>query len=74
MLNNLISLYSFPLEKFTTLIFFGILIFYVIFTGVLYYHWSEYSTDEVVSNITTIVYLLITLPLIGILGLIALQI
>lgn len=51
--------------------FFLCLIFYIIFTAILYYHWKEYSVDAKVTRITTLIYLSTTIPILLILGLLA---
>lgn len=40
------------------------LFIYVIFTGVLFYHWNAYSSDKKVSTATYAAYLIITVPMI----------
>ncbi|MBP9836786.1 MAG: hypothetical protein KBC78_03050 [Candidatus Pacebacteria bacterium] len=51
--------------------FYLLLMFYIVFTAVLYYHWREYSVDEKVTRITLIFYFSTTLPLLGIMGILA---
>ena len=46
-----------------TLIFYLVLGFYAIFTGVLYYHWNAYASDKRVAFATYIAYASITIPL-----------
>jgi hypothetical protein len=53
-----------PSGDLVTLVFYLVIAFYAIFTGILYYHWNAYSSDKKVSFITYVVYLVITLPLI----------
>ncbi|PIW97045.1 hypothetical protein COZ82_01715 [Candidatus Kaiserbacteria bacterium CG_4_8_14_3_um_filter_38_9] len=36
---------------------------YAIFSGVLFYHWENYSTNNSVTKITYLTFLVITLPL-----------
>ena len=36
---------------------------YAVYTGIFYYHWKSYGTDERVVNITLFTYLAVTLPL-----------
>ncbi len=57
-----------PVQTLVTFGFYGAVAVYLIFTTVLYFHWSQYSTDGGVSRITTLAYLFTTLPLITILG------
>ena len=51
--------------------FYLILMFYIVFTAILYYHWNEYSMDEKVTRITMIFYLSTTLPLLAFMGILA---
>ncbi len=53
-----------PGADIATLAFYLILIFYTIFTGILYYHWSAYTSDKKVTLATFVVYFGITIPLI----------
>jgi len=53
-----------PGADIATLAFYIILIFYTIFTGVLYYHFNAYTSDTKVALATYAVYLGITIPLI----------
>ncbi len=69
--SNLSSLI--PVEDVFSLVFYLSLGVYAVFTTILYYHWSEYSTDSIVSKITAVSYLASTLPLLGIMGLASLQ-
>ncbi len=39
------------------------LIVYVVFTGILFYHWNAYSSDRKVSTATYAMYLIITVPM-----------
>jgi|GEM_PF-886418 hypothetical protein len=47
---------------------------YAIFSAVLYYHWSTYSTDQQISRITLITFFVSTFPLLLIMALILLTI
>jgi hypothetical protein len=53
-----------PGADIATLAFYLILIFYTIFTGVLYYHWNAYTSDKKVAFVTYVVYFTMTIPLI----------
>ena len=53
-----------PFHDFALLGFYGITAIYIIFTGIMYYHWKEYSIDTVVTNRTLLLYFITTLPLI----------
>lgn len=66
------SVINLPLKTFISLGFYLMMIFYIIFTAILYYHWNNYSVDPGVTKITYIFYLIITVPLITILGIITL--
>jgi hypothetical protein len=45
---------------------------YAVFSAVLYYHWDTYATVESVSRVTLLAYVICTLPLVGIMGVILL--
>lgn len=51
--------------------FYLILMFYVVFTSILYYHWREYSVDGKITRITMIFYFSTTLPLLTAMGILA---
>lgn len=57
------DLSTIPIETALTLGFYAVLFFYVIFTAVFYYHWSNYSTNAFVTSTTYIVYVSTTIPL-----------
>lgn len=48
--------------------FYLFLMFYVVFSAILYYHWKEYSVDEKVTRITLIFYFSTTVPLLLAMG------
>lgn len=52
-----------PTGDMVTFLFYIILAFYAIFTGILYYHWSTYTNDIAVATVTYVVYFGITIPL-----------
>jgi hypothetical protein len=60
------------IHEFVLLIFLFITALYAIFSGVLYYHWKEYATDEQVTIFTLATYFATTLPLIIAMGVLAL--
>ncbi len=60
------------LEVLIQLGFYLIIALYAVFSIVLYYHWNEYSVSATISKITSILYLGLTLPLIGTLSLLTL--
>ncbi len=53
-----------PGGDFFQLLLYVALFVYVIFTGVLFYHWNAYSSDRKVSTATYAVYLIITVPMV----------
>jgi hypothetical protein len=53
-----------PSGDIATLVFYLILLFYTVFTGILYYHWNAYTSDTKVALATYVVYFGITIPLI----------
>ena len=67
-MENIPSL-SLPLNTITTVIFYLLVIIYVVFTIVLYYHWQNYSVDKSATIQTYLAYFVITLPLLAIMGL-----
>jgi hypothetical protein len=62
--------FTFSLELVIKLTLYVVLGAYSIFTGVLYYHWKEYSTDVKVTGYTLITYFTATLPLLAVMGII----
>lgn len=52
-----------PAADLVTLMFYLVLGFYAIFTGILYYHWAAYSSDVKVTFATYVAYAAITIPL-----------
>ncbi len=52
-----------PTGDMVTFLFYIVLAFYAIFTGILYYHWNTYTSDVAVATVTYIVYFAITIPL-----------
>jgi len=53
-----------PSGDFFTLLLYVALLIYVVFTGILFYHWNAYSSDRKVSTATYATYLIITIPMI----------
>ena len=53
-----------PSDQFFQLGLYVILLIYIIFTGILFYHWFAYSSDKKVSTATYAAYLIITVPMI----------
>ncbi len=51
-------------DDFMLLAFYILLLAYVVFTGVLYYHWTTYSTDRRINLLTFFIYFVLTVPLI----------
>ena len=60
--------FDLPLDSIVLIGFYLVAGLYTVFTIILYYHWQQYSIDDKVSRLTYIVYLVTTLPLIGLLG------
>ncbi len=58
-----------PIHDISLLAFYVLAGFYLVFTAILYFHWNEYSVSPAVSKITAITYLVITLPLLTVMGL-----
>lgn len=58
---------SLPSGDILTLVFYILIAFYAIFTGILYYHWNAYSSSKTVTTATYLAYAAITLPLLTIL-------
>lgn len=55
---------SLPSGDFFQFILYVALIIYIVFTGVLFYHWSAYSSDKKATTATLLTYLIITVPMI----------
>lgn len=53
-----------PSADIVSLLFYLVLGFYAIFTGILYYHWAAYSSDAKVTFATYVAYAAITIPLV----------
>ncbi len=60
---------SLPLHDLVLLAFYGLTGIYLIFTAIVYFHWNAYSVSVAVGKLTAIVYLVITLPLLAVMGL-----
>lgn len=73
MQNSIINIpFTLPLHTIVTLGFYLVAAIYILFTAIMYYHWKEYGTDAGVTKITLILYLVTTLPLILIMGVVTL--
>lgn len=59
---------SVSVDTVLTLAYLLIVGFYVIFTGILYYHWDTYATDKKVTRLTMILYGAASLPLLILMG------
>ncbi|MEK7462475.1 MAG: hypothetical protein AAB618_02775 [Patescibacteria group bacterium] len=55
---------SIPSGDFFQLLLYVALLIYVIFTGILFYHWFAYASDKKVATATYAAYLIITVPMI----------
>jgi heme/copper-type cytochrome/quinol oxidase subunit 2 len=58
-----------PLAALAQVLFYVLLLIYIIFTVILYYHWQNYSMSKAVTAQTYIAYFVTTIPLLLILGL-----
>jgi len=65
---------NFPMEDLATLTFYFVVIIYIIFTVIFYYHWNAYSSNKQVTTYTLTVYFVTTVPLLLILGILTLMI
>ncbi len=63
---------STPLDLVTSLGFYLMLLFYIIFSAIFHYHWKEYATEETVTRTTLTLYCSTTVPLLLILGIVSL--
>ncbi len=63
--------FIFDLTPFLKIGFYLTLIFYVIFSVIVIYHWENYATSRVATLQTYIAYGLVTLPLLLIMAIIA---
>lgn len=63
-----------PLQTILSLAYYCMLGFFAVFTAVIYYHWTTYATDKLVSRVTLVSYMACTLPLLLIMGFILLNI
>lgn len=63
-----------PVHTLVTLVFYVVLGGYAIFTGILYYHWRHFGTDQKITAYTLTSYFLITVPLILTMGILVLTI
>lgn len=63
-----------PLHSIILLILYFILAVYTIFSAIFYYHWKTYATDDKVTAFTLILYFSITIPLLIVMGILALTI
>jgi hypothetical protein len=53
-----------PLADVITLLFYIAVIIYIIYSVILYYHWTQYGTNKAITGLTLITYGLTTVPLI----------
>ena len=63
-----IPIITLPLHSIVQVTFLLFLVIYVVFSSVLYYHWSNYSLDKTATIHTYLAYFLISLPLLAIMG------
>lgn len=64
-----IPAFTFPLSIIAHIAFYLLVITYVIFTVVFYYHWQSYSMDKKATLQTYLAFFIITIPLLAIMGL-----
>lgn len=64
-----IAPFTLPLAALAHIAFYLLLITYVIFTVVFYYHWQNYSIDKKATLQTYLAFFVITMPLLAIMGL-----
>jgi len=64
-----ITSFTIPISALAHIAFYLLLIIYVIFTIIFYYHWQNYSVDKRATLQTYLAYFVITLPLLAIMGL-----
>lgn len=57
-----------PIDTVVMLSFYVVTGLYVLFTAVFYYHWKTYSTDAKVTNLTYLLYVITTLPILIVMG------
>lgn len=60
---------SIPWHTLVTLTFYVIVMIYALFTLIFLYHWQNYSVSKIATSQTYIAYFIISLPLIGLMGL-----
>ena len=60
---------SVPADAIVQVTFLILLIIYVVFTVIFYYHWQSYSMDKKATLQTYLAYFVITVPLLAIMGL-----
>ena len=61
-----------PLSDIVLLVFYIVLLGYIIYSVILYYHWQQYSTNAAVTWTTLVIYAVTTLPLILLMSVLAL--
>lgn len=57
-----------PANSVIEIVFYALIVFYVIFTAILYYHWTTYAANKIVSSVTLLAFLVSTVPLLLIMG------
>lgn len=63
-----------PFDTVVLLTFYFIAAAYIIYSGILYYHWNTYSIDKKITNLTLLIYFSISLPLLIVIGIMVLVI
>lgn len=56
------------LKVILSLSYYVLLGLFALFTAIIYYHWTTYATDKVVSRFTLVAYMMFTLPFLLIMG------
>lgn len=64
---------SFSLHNVMSISFYALLLFYAVFTAIFFYHWRTYATSVSATNTTLLVYFLVSVPLLVLMGSIALS-
>lgn len=54
------------------IIFLCILATYIVFSAIFHYHWKQYGTNKKMTTLTFVVFGITTLPLLGLLAILAL--
>lgn len=69
--SNSVPNISLPIDSIVQITFLFTLLVIIIFSIILYYHWEQYAMNKKVKNLTYIIYIIITLPLLSLMGILA---